>query len=159
MATLVLDTTKGVMELELLEKTAPATCTRIKELASKQFYDGCRFHRVIEGFMAQTGCPVSKDLLNQKRWGTGGCGDNLVAEFNAVPFEAGSLGMARSQDPNSGSSQFFICFARAPHLDRQYTNFGQLVKGQDVLAQIKRGHPQSGLLSEPDVLNKAWIKE
>src|SRR5918996_5328008 len=111
--TLMLDTTKGPITIEMRPDLAPGHVARIKELVRQGFYDGLKFHRVIEGFMAQTGDPRGN--------GTGGSGKKLKAEFSDETHERGTVSMARAQDPNSGDSQFFICFARAPWLDRQYT--------------------------------------
>ena len=122
------------MVIRLRPDLAPKHVERIKTLAKKGFYDGVVFHRVIEGFMAQTGDPT----------GTGMGGSdlpNLPAEFSKAPFTRGTLGMARSQSPNSANSQFFICFAPAPFLDGQYTVFGEVVSGMEFVDKIKRGEP------------------
>ena len=112
----------------------PAHVERIKELAREEFYDGIVFHRVIDGFMAQTGCPHGT--------GTGGSEKpNLKAEFSREPHERGTCSMARSASPDSANSQFFICFARSPWLDRQYTVWGQVVDGMDIVDMIKKGEP------------------
>jgi peptidylprolyl isomerase len=122
---------------------APKHVARIKELTRQRFYDGLVFHRVIEGFMAQGGDP--------KGDGTGGSGVKLPAEFSATPFVRGTVGMARSQNPNSGDSQFFICFKPAPFLNGQYTVWGQVVEGMDVVDQIKRGDERNnGAVVNPD---------
>src|SRR5262252_1134645 len=116
--TLILDTTKGPVVIEMRPDLAPGHVARIKELVGQGFYDGIVFHRVIDGFMAQTGCPQGT--------GTGGSKlGNLPAEFNAEPHVRGVCSMARAQNPNSANSQFFICFDDAPFLDRQYTVWGK----------------------------------
>lgn len=131
--TLYLETAYGRVVIGLRPDLAPKHVARIKELARQGFYDGVVFHRVIEGFMAQTGDP--------KGDGTGGSGQKLSAEFTRTPFERGTLGMARTRDPNSGDSQFFIMFARAPHLDGQYTVWGKVTQGMEFVDKIKRGEP------------------
>ena len=131
--TLYLETAYGRVVIAMRPDLAPKHVARIKELARQGFYDGVLFHRVIEGFMAQTGDP--------KGDGTGGSGQKLPAEFTRTPFERGTLGMARSRDPNSGDSQFFIMFARAPHLDGQYTVWGKVAEGMELVDKIKRGEP------------------
>ncbi|HJS32364.1 MAG TPA: peptidylprolyl isomerase [Alphaproteobacteria bacterium] len=131
--TLYLETAYGRVVIAMRPDLAPKHVARIKELARQGFYDGVLFHRVIEGFMAQTGDP--------KGDGTGGSGQKLPAEFTRTPFERGTLGMARTRDPNSGDSQFFIMFARAPHLDGQYTVWGKVAEGMELVDKIKRGEP------------------
>src|SRR5262249_47474846 len=131
--TLILDTTKGKVVIEMNPKLAPGHVARIKELVREGFYDGVPFHRVIEGFMAQTGCPHGT--------GTGGSGKKLKAEFNEEPHVRGTVSMARANDPNSGDSQFFICFDDATFLDRKYTVWGKVTEGMDNVDQIKRGEP------------------
>jgi cyclophilin family peptidyl-prolyl cis-trans isomerase len=132
--TLIIETTKGKVVIELRPDLAPKHVERIKTLARERFYDGIVFHRVIEGFMAQTGCP--------KGQGTGGSkyGD-LPAEFNAEPHVRGVCSMARSSMPNSANSQFFICFDDARFLDKQYTAWGKVIEGMDNVDKIKRGEP------------------
>ncbi|MGH6912343.1 MAG: peptidylprolyl isomerase [Geminicoccales bacterium] len=137
--TLYMDLRCGRVVIELRPDLAPQHVARIKELAREGFYDGIIFHRVIPGFMAQTGDPT----------GTGRGGSDkpdLPAEFSKEPFERGTLGMARTMDPNSANSQFFINFARTPHLDGQYTVWGQVVEGMDCIDQLAKGEPPS----EPD---------
>jgi len=130
--TLYLDLKDGRVVIELRPDLAPRTVKRFKELVRQHFYDGLTFHRVIPGFMAQTGDP--------KGDGTGGSGQTLPAEFSRTAhFERGTLGMARSSDPNSADSQFFICFDASPWLDGQYTIFGQVVKGMEFVDDIKKG--------------------
>ncbi|MGI8966226.1 MAG: peptidylprolyl isomerase [Limisphaerales bacterium] len=115
---------------------APKTVENFKALAKKGFYDGTAFHRVIRGFMIQGGDPLTKDPALEKRWGTGDPGYKIDAEFNDRSHQRGVLSMARSDDPNSAGSQFFICHGDAGQLDHQYTAFGKLIKGDDVLEKI-----------------------
>jgi len=131
--TLILETNHGTVAIAMRPDLAPKHCARIKELAREGFYDGLVFHRVIEGFMAQTGCPHGT--------GTGGSGQHLEAEFSAEPHVRGACSMARAQPPNSADSQFFICFADAPFLNGQYTVWGQVIDGMESVDQIKRGEP------------------
>ena len=132
--TLVLETTKGRVVIELRPDLAPGHVERIKTLARQGFYDGVVFHRVIEGFMAQTGCPHGT--------GTGGSDlPDLKAEFNSEPHVRGVCSMARAQSPNSANSQFFICFDDARFLDKQYTAWGKVVEGMENVDKIKRGEP------------------
>jgi cyclophilin family peptidyl-prolyl cis-trans isomerase len=132
--TLVLETTKGRIVIALRPDLAPKHVERVKTLARRKFYDGVAFHRVIDGFMAQTGCPHGT--------GTGGSDlPNLQAEFNDEKHVRGTCSMARSSNPNSANSQFFICFTEAPWLDKQYSVWGQVVEGMDNVDQIKRGEP------------------
>ncbi|MCS6878571.1 MAG: peptidylprolyl isomerase [Geminicoccaceae bacterium] len=134
--TLVLElSTGGPVVIEMFPDLAPRHVARIKELVREGFYDGIVFHRVIEGFMAQTGDPTGT--------GRGGSGrGTLPAEFSKVPFERGVVGMARTPDPNSADSQFFIMFARAPHLDGQYTVWGRVVRGMEYVDRIARTEPR-----------------
>lgn len=132
--TLVMDTTQGKVVIALRPDLAPNHVERIKTLAREGFYDGIVFHRVIDGFMAQTGCPHGT--------GTGGSKlGNIDAEFNAEPHVRGVCSMARAQNPNSANSQFFICFDDARFLDKQYTAWGQVIEGMDNVDKIKRGEP------------------
>jgi cyclophilin family peptidyl-prolyl cis-trans isomerase len=132
--TLVLETTKGRVVIALRPDLAPGHVERIKTLARQGFYDGVAFHRVIDGFMAQTGCPHGS--------GTSGSDlPDLKAEFNAEPHVRGTVSMARTNAPNSANSQFFICFDDARFLDEQYTVWGNVVDGMDNVDQIKRGEP------------------
>ena len=142
---LVMELKDGTVRIELLPELAPKHVERIKTLTRQGFYDGIVFHRVIDGFMAQTGDPT----------GTGRGGSDLPdlpAEFSAEPFERGVVGMARSQNPNSANSQFFITFEPARFLDRQYTVFGRVIEGMEVVDQIKKAPPgdQSGTVRGPD---------
>src|SRR5690348_13058890 len=140
--TLYLDLTYGRVVIQLRPDVAPKTVARIKELVRQGFYDGTPFHRVIPNFMAQGGDPTGT--------GTGGSGRRLEAEFSAVKHQRGTVSMARASDVNSADSQFFICFAPAPHLDGQYTVFGQVVEGMEFVDRIKKGDPSNnGLVSAP----------
>ena len=136
--TLVLETTKGEVMIGMRPDLAPGHVARIKELAREGFYDGVPFHRVIEGFMAQTGDPTGT--------GMGGSGKKLKAEFNKEPHVRGTVSMARAHDPNSGDSQFFICFDDATFLDGQYTAWGNVIEGMENVDKIKRGEP----VADPD---------
>lgn len=148
--TLIMELKDGTVVIEMLPSVAPKHVARIKELTRQGFYDGLVFHRVIEGFMAQTGDPLGN--------GTGGSGVKLPAEFSKVPFERGTVGMARAMDPNSGDSQFFICFAPAPFLNGQYTVWGQVVEGMDVVDKIKMGDPaQNGAVTNPDKIIRMQV--
>ena len=131
--TLLLETSKGPVVIEMRPDLAPDHVAQIKKLARQGFYDGLKFHRVIEGFMAQTGCP--------RGTGTGGSGNKIKAEFSNEKHVRGTASMARAQDPNSGDSQFFICFADAPFLNKQYTVWGQVIDGMKNIDAINRGEP------------------
>ena len=131
--TLLMETSQGPIVIEMKPDLAPGHVSRIKELVREGFYDGIVFHRVIDGFMAQTGCPQGT--------GTGGSGQKLKAEFSNHKHVRGTCSMARAMDPNSGDSQFFICFTDAPWLDGQYTVWGEVVEGMDNVDKIKRGEP------------------
>ncbi len=146
--TLYMDLTSGRVVIEMFPDIAPKAVERIKTLAARGFYDGTPFHRVIEGFMAQGGDPTGT--------GTGGSDlPNLPAEFTTKRhFLRGTCGMARTQDPNSANSQFFIMFAPAPHLDGQYTIWGQVVQGMDHIDALKRGAGGSGTVQNPDRIMK-----
>ena len=140
--TLYMDLSYGRVVIQLLPDMAPETVARIKELTRQGFYDGTPFHRVIANFMAQGGDPTGT--------GTGGSGKRLKAEFSAVKHVRGTVSMARGSDVNSADSQFFICFAPAPHLDGQYPAFGQVIEGMEFVDRIKKGDPGSnGLVSAP----------
>jgi peptidyl-prolyl cis-trans isomerase B (cyclophilin B) len=132
----IIKTTEGEMVLELWSDVAPGHVDNFKNLAKQGFYDGTCFHRVIKGFMIQGGDPLTKDAAKESSWGTGGPEHRVKAEFNDRPHVRGVLSMARSQDPNSAGSQFFICHQDSRFLDRQYTAFGKLIKGDDVLEKI-----------------------
>jgi peptidylprolyl isomerase len=143
--TLVLETSKGDVVVEMRPDLAPNHVARIKELARQGFYDGVPFHRVIEGFMAQTGDPTGT--------GTGGSGQKLAAEFNAEPHTRGAVSMARAQSPDSADSQFFIVFDDATFLDNKYTVWGRVVEGMENVDQINRGEPPAS----PDKIISAKI--
>ena len=150
--TLILETTKGRIVIEMRPDLAPKHVEHIKKLVRENFYDGIVFHRVIDGFMAQTGCP--------KGTGTGGSSyPNLPAEFNAEPHVRGTCSMARSSMPNSANSQFFICFDDAPWLDKQYSVWGEVVSGMEHVDAIKKGgeHNNGAISGEPDKILKAHI--
>lgn len=132
----VIKTTEGDMVAEFYPDVAPKTVENFETLAKKGFYDGTAFHRVIKGFMIQGGDPKTKDPALEAEWGTGGPGYSIKAEFNDKPHTRGVLSMARSADPNSAGSQFFICHGDPSFLDHQYTVFGKLIKGDDVLEKI-----------------------
>jgi peptidyl-prolyl cis-trans isomerase B (cyclophilin B) len=132
----VIDTTAGEMVLEFWPEVAPKTVENFKKLARAGFYEGTAFHRIVKGFMIQGGDPLTKDLAAESRWGTGDPGYKIKAEFNERPHVRGVISMARSRDPDSAGSQFFLVLDRAPHLDRQYTGFGKIIKGEDVLLKI-----------------------
>src|SRR3954462_1255367 len=132
----VIKTSEGEMVAEFWPDVAPKTVENFKKLARSGFYDGTAFHRVIKGFMIQGGDPLTKDESKQARWGTGDPGYKIDAEFNKKSHTKGVLSMARSQDPNSAGSQFFICHGSPKFLDGQYTAFGKLIKGDDVLEKI-----------------------
>ncbi|MGB8278142.1 MAG: peptidylprolyl isomerase [Methylovirgula sp.] len=144
--TLTLETTQGPVVIELRPDLAPNHVAHIKKLVSEKFYDGIVFHRVIEGFMAQTGCPHGT--------GTGGSKyPNLKAEFNAEPHVRGTCSMARAQNPDSANSQFFICFADAPFLNGKYTVWGKVISGMENVDKIKRGEP----VKDPDKIISATL--
>ena len=145
----------GDVVIELYTSIAPKHVERFKKLAKEKKYDGVVFHRVIDGFMAQTGDVEfgnsNSAKFNLNRAGTGASEyPDLKAEFSEIPHERGTLSMARSNNPNSANSQFFICFQSAPHLDRQYTVFGKVIKGMEFVDLIKRGSGSNGEVSDPD---------
>jgi len=145
--TLILETKNGKIVIKLRPDLAPKHVAQIKALVARKFYDGIVFHRVIAGFMAQTGDPK----------GTGEGGSDLPdipAEFTQTPFKRGTLGMARASDPDSANSQFFICLADAPFLDGKYTVFGEVVSGMDVVDKIKKGEGENGAVTNPDKMLK-----
>ena len=145
--TLVLETSKGEIRIALLETLAPNHVARIKTLANEGFYDGIIFHRVIPGFMAQTGDPTGT--------GMGGSGENLKAEFTDYQYQYGTVGMARAMSPDSADSQFFICFDGCSHLTGQYTVWGQVESGMEAVEAINTGEPPA----EPDQIIKATVEE
>ena len=132
----VIKTVAGEMVIEFWPDVAPKTVENFKTLAKKGFYDGTAFHRIIKGFMIQGGDPLTKDETKQNRWGTGDPGYKIKAEFNERSHKRGVISMARSQDPDSAGSQFFICHGDPSFLDRQYTAFGKLIKGDEVLEKL-----------------------
>lgn len=144
--TLTLETTQGPVVIEMRPDLAPGHVAHIKKLVEEKFYDGIVFHRVIDGFMAQTGCPHGT--------GTGGSKyANLKAEFNSEPHVRGVVSMARAQDPNSANSQFFIVFNDARFLDKQYTVWGKVISGMENVDKIKRGEP----VRDPDKIISATL--
>ena len=140
----VIKTNQGVMVVEFFADVAPKHVENFKTLAKKGFYDGTCFHRVIRDFMIQGGDPLTKDEANSARWGTGDPGYKIKAEFNDKPHVRGTLSMARSQDPDSAGCQFFICHGNPRFLDKQYTAFGKLIKGDDVLEKIATTQTRPG---------------
>ena len=152
---MILKLKSGEVKIELFSDKAPNHVNRIKELANDGKYDNVVFHRVIDGFMAQTGDikfgNSADSNFNLERAGMGGSDlPDLKAEFNNVPHERGTLSMARSSDPNSANSQFFICFEPAPHLDGQYTVFGKVIDGMENIDKITKGDGPNGSVSNPD---------
>ena len=147
--TLYLDLRSGRVVIEMRPDLAPNTVRRIKELVRQGFYNGIVFHRVIAGFMAQTGDPTGT--------GMGGSGQKLKAEFSDAHHVRGTVSMARASDPNSADSQFFICFAPAEFLDGQYTIWGQVTSGMEFVDQIKKGDPQSGHVDDPDKIIRMQV--
>ena len=147
----------GQVEIELYPDKAPNHVKRFKELSDSGKYDGVVFHRVIDGFMAQSGDVKfgnsNNPNFNLSQAGTGGSDfPNLKAEFSDIAHTRGVISAARSADPNSANSQFFICFDSAPHLDRQYSAFGKVIKGMEFVDKIKKGDPNSGAVADPDVI-------
>ena len=132
----LINTCHGQMVVEFWSDVAPGHVENFKKLAKQGFYDGTAFHRVVKGFMIQGGDPLTKDVANEARWGTGGPGYKIKQEFNDRPHVRGVLSAARSQDPDSAGCQFFVCLGDAKFLDRQYTAFGKLIAGDDVLEAI-----------------------
>ena len=152
---MILKLENGEVVIELFNDIAPNHVKRFKLLAKEKKYDGVIFHRVIDGFMAQTGDVQfgnsNSDSYDPKKAGTGGSSyPDLKAEFSDIPHERGTLSMARSNDPDSANSQFFICFKSAGHLDRQYTVFGKVVQGMEFVDSIKKGEGSNGLVLNPD---------
>ena len=141
---LVLKLKDGDVIIKMFPDIAPNHVKRIKELVREGFYNGLKFHRVIEGFMAQTGCPLGT--------GTGGSGQKLKSEFNTKEHKRGTVSMARAMDPNSADSQFFICFADAPWLNGQYTVWGEVISGMEYVDLIKKGGGYNGMVSNPDII-------
>ena len=160
---MVLKLSYGDVEIELYPEKAPNHVQRFKQLSEEGKYDGVVFHRVIEGFMAQTGDVkfgnTSSPDFNLALAGTGGSElPNLKAEFSDIAHTRGILSAARSADPNSANSQFFICFDSAPHLDRQYSAFGKVIKGMEFIDKIKKGDPNSGAVPKPDKIISLRVK-
>ncbi len=160
---MILKLKDGDVEIELFSELAPKHVERFKKLAQEKKYDGVVFHRVIDGFMAQTGDVqfgnLNLDSYNIERAGTGGSEyPDLKAEFSNTSHDRGILSMARSSDPNSANSQFFICFKPAPSLDRQYTVFGKVIKGMEHVDLIKKGEGSNGEVSNPDKIISLSIK-
>jgi cyclophilin family peptidyl-prolyl cis-trans isomerase len=144
--TIILETTKGRVAIAMRPDLAPGHVARIKELVRDGFYDGIAFHRVIDGFMAQTGCPQGT--------GTGGSGKKLKAEFSQEEHVRGTVSMARATNPDSGDSQFFICFAESPWLNGKYTVWGEVIEGMENVDKIKRGEP----VADPDRIVSAKME-
>ena len=140
---------EGPIYIKLMPEAAPNHVSRIKELTRQGFYNGVPFHRVIDGFMAQTGDPTGT--------GTGGSGQKIDAEFNNEKHLRGTVSMARAADPNSADSQFFIVFDEAPHLDRNYTAFGQVIEGMELVDAIKKGVGPNGMVSDPDKIVEMFV--
>lgn len=150
--TLIMELRTGKVTIEMRPDLAPNHVARIKELVRQGFYDGLKFHRVIKGFMAQTGDPLGN--------GSGGSGQKLRAEFTPTPFERGTVGMARGSDPDSADSQFFITFERAPHLNGQYTVWGEVTDGMEHVDRIKKGEPAlNGLVQNPDRIVRMYLPD
>lgn len=148
----VIKTSEGEMVAEFWPDVAPKTVENFKKLAREGFYDGTAFHRIVKGFMIQGGDPLTKDPSKESRWGTGDPGYKIKAEFNKRGHERGVLSMARSSDPDSAGSQFFLCFGKVSQLDGQYTTFGKIIKGDDVLdklANVPVATSNSGEKSKP----------
>jgi peptidylprolyl isomerase len=145
--TLILETTKGNVAIAMRPDLAPGHVARIKELVRDGFYNGVAFHRVIDGFMAQTGCPQGT--------GTGGSGKKLKAEFSQEKHVRGTVSMARAASPDSGDSQFFICFAESPWLNGKYTVWGKVIEGMENVDKIKRGEP----VANPDRILSAKLED
>jgi peptidylprolyl isomerase len=143
--TIRMETTKGTVTFRLRTDVAPQHAERIKQLTREKFYDNAPFHRVIEGFMAQTGDGAKGDGTGKSKL------PDIAAEFSSAPFKRGTVGMARSANPNSANAQFFIVFADAPHLNNQYTVIGEVTSGMDVVDKLKKGPPaQNGAVRDPD---------
>ena len=159
--TLVIELTTGEVVIEMLPDVAPLHVERIKTLAREGQYDGVAFHRVIEGFMAQTGDVQFGDMndgFNARRAGTGASQyPDVKAEFSSLPFDRGVAGMARSQNPNSANSQFFIMFEAGHFLNNQYTVWGRVISGMEFVDNIKRGAPGSGAVTDPDRMIKVRV--
>jgi len=158
----VIKTSEGEMVVQFWTDAAPNTIENFKKLARSGFYDGTIFHRIVKGFMIQGGDPLSKDPKKEGSYGTGGPGYKIKAEFNDHPHARGVISMARETDPDSAGSQFFICLAPVPRLDHQYTTFGKLIKGDDVLEKIGNApvtfaHGENSKPTKRVVINKIDI--
>ena len=148
---MILKLKDGEVKIEMYPDVAPNHVKRIQELADSGQYDNVVFHRVIDGFMAQTGDPRGD--------GTGGSGQNIPAEFNSLPHARGTVSMARAQDPDSADSQFFICFKESSFLDGQYTAWGQVIEGMEFVDKIKRGEGANGMVDNPDTIISMRLAE
>ena len=155
----VIKTSEGDMVIQFWTDAAPGTIENFKKLARQGFYDGTTFHRIVKGFMIQGGDPNSKDPAKENSYGQGGPGYNIKAEFNDHSHDRGVISMARSQDPDSAGSQFFICLAPVHRLDHQYTTFGKLIKGQDVLEKIGDIEVTGNSMGEPSKPTKRVVIE
>jgi len=155
----VIKTSEGDMVVQFWTDAAPNTVENFKKLARQGFYDGTTFHRIVKGFMIQGGDPNSKDPAKENSYGQGGPGYNVKAEFNAHSHDRGVISMARGPDPDSAGSQFFICLAPVHRLDHQYTTFGKLIKGQDVLDKIGETEVTRNSVGEPSKPTKRIVIE
>src|SRR5215510_8936123 len=155
----VIKTSEGDMVVQFWTDAAPNTVENFKKLARQGFYDGTIFHRIVKGFMIQGGDPNSKDPAKENSYGQGGPGYNIKAEFNDHGHQRGVISMARGPDPDSAGSQFFICLASVPRLDHQYTTFGKLVKGDDVLEKIGDTSVTKNSMGEPSKPTKRVVIE
>ena len=155
----VIKTNEGEMVVQFWTDAAPKTVENFKKLARQGFYDGTTFHRIVKGFMIQGGDPNSKDPAKENSYGEGGPGYNVNAEFNDHSHDRGVISMARGPDPDSAGSQFFICLAPVRRLDHQYTTFGKLIKGQDVLDKIGDTQVTKNSMGEPSKPNKRIVIE
>jgi len=155
----VIKTSEGDMVVQFWTDAAPNTVENFKKLARQGFYDGTIFHRIVKGFMIQGGDPNSKDPAKENSYGEGGPGYNLKAEFNDHSHDRGVISMARGPDPDSAGSQFFICLAPVHRLDHQYTTFGKLIKGQDVLGKIGDTPVTKNSMGEPSKPTKRIVIE
>jgi peptidyl-prolyl cis-trans isomerase B (cyclophilin B) len=155
----VIKTSEGDMVVQFWTDAAPNTIENFKKLARQSFYDGTIFHRIVKGFMIQGGDPNSKDPAKENSYGEGGPGYNIKAEFNDHSHDRGVISMARGPDPNSAGSQFFICLAPVHRLDHQYTTFGKLIKGQDVLEKIGDTPVTRNSMGEPSKPTKRVVIE
>src|SRR5438067_1449910 len=155
----VIKTNEGEMVVQFWTDAAPNTIDNFKKLARQGFYDGTTFHRIVKGFMIQGGDPNSKDPAKENRYGEGGPGYNIKAEFNDHSHDPGVISMARGPDPDSAGSQFFICLAPVHRLDHQYTTFGKLIKGDDVLEKIGDTSVTRNSMGEPSKPTKRLVIE